>query len=64
MERLKGAKIFSTKYNIPFIGIPGTIDNDLFGMDYTMSFDSAITTAVDLIDKVRDSKRIMGCLGL
>lgn len=58
----KGAKIFSTKYNIPFIGIPGTIDNDLFGTDYTIGFDSAVATAVDLIDKVRDTANALGRL--
>ena len=50
-----GAKVFTEKYNIPFIGIPGTIDNDIFGTDYTIGFDTAINTAVEAIDKIRDT---------
>nr|MBP7185057.1 6-phosphofructokinase [Saprospiraceae bacterium] len=42
-----GAKVFTQEYGIPFIGLPGTIDNDLFGTDYTIGFDTAINTAVD-----------------
>ena len=50
-----GAHIFSKEHHIPFIGIPGTIDNDLFGTDYTIGFDTAINTAVDAVDKIRDT---------
>ncbi len=50
-----GADIFSKEFEIPFIGIPGTIDNDLFGADYTIGFDTAINTAVDAVDKIRDT---------
>lgn len=50
-----GANIFSKEYNIPFIGIPGTIDNDLFGTDYTIGFDTAVNTAIEAVDKIRDT---------
>lgn len=50
-----GAKIFNKEFNIPFIGIPGTIDNDLYGTDQTIGFDTAINTAVEAVDKIRDT---------
>ena len=50
-----GAEIFSKEHNIPFIGMPGTIDNDLFGTDYTIGYDTAVNTAVEAIDKIRDT---------
>jgi len=50
-----GAKVFSEKYNIPFIGVPGTIDNDLYGTDYTIGFDTAVNTAIEAVDKIRDT---------
>jgi 6-phosphofructokinase 1 len=50
-----GARIFSQEYQIPFIGIPGTIDNDLYGTDYTIGFDTAVNTAIDAVDKIRDT---------
>jgi 6-phosphofructokinase 1 len=50
-----GAEIFYNEYKIPSIGCPGTIDNDLFGTDLTIGFDTAINTAVDAIDKIRDT---------
>lgn len=50
-----GAKIFSETYDIPFVGLPGTIDNDICGTDYTIGFDTAINTAVEAIDKIRDT---------
>jgi 6-phosphofructokinase 1 len=50
-----GANVFSKEYKIPFIGVPGTIDNDLFGTDFTIGFDTAINTAVDAADKIRDT---------
>ncbi|MBL0191734.1 MAG: 6-phosphofructokinase [Saprospiraceae bacterium] len=50
-----GAEIFHTEWGIRTIGIPGTIDNDLYGTDYTLGFDTAINTAVDAVDKIRDT---------
>ena len=50
-----GANIFWEEYNVPFIGIPGTIDNDLFGSDYTIGYDTALNTIVDAVDKIRDT---------
>lgn len=50
-----GASIFSQEYDIPFIGVPGTIDNDLYGTDYTIGFDTAVNTAVEAVDKIRDT---------
>jgi len=50
-----GASIFFKEYGVPIVGIPGTIDNDLFGTDYTVGFDTAINTAVSAIDKIRDT---------
>ncbi|MDR1172560.1 MAG: 6-phosphofructokinase [Bacteroidales bacterium] len=50
-----GANIMSSEFDIPFIGIPGTIDNDLFGTDYTIGFDTALNTVVDAVDKIRDT---------
>lgn len=50
-----GARIFSQEYNIPIVGIPGTIDNDLFGTDYTIGYDTALNTVVQAVDKIRDT---------
>ena len=50
-----GASIMSREYDIPFIGIPGTIDNDLYGTDYTIGFDTALNTVVNAVDKIRDT---------
>ncbi|MBL4652316.1 MAG: 6-phosphofructokinase [Flavobacteriales bacterium] len=50
-----GAKIFTEEYGIPFIGIPGTIDNDLYGTDYTIGYDTALNTVVQMVDKIRDT---------
>lgn len=50
-----GANVFSREYGIPFIGIPGTIDNDLYGTDFTIGFDTAVNTAIDAVDKIRDT---------
>ena len=50
-----GAKIFNQEYGMPCIGIPGTIDNDLYGTDYTIGYDTAINTALDSIDRIRDT---------
>ncbi len=51
----RGATLFSEEHNIPVLGIPGTIDNDINGTDFTIGFDTALKTAVDAIDKVRDT---------
>jgi 6-phosphofructokinase 1 len=51
----KGAQNFSNEFNIPCIGIPGTIDKDMAGSDYTIGFDTAVNTAVEAIDKIRDT---------
>jgi 6-phosphofructokinase 1 len=51
----KGAKIFQDEFKVSIIGIPGTIDNDLFGTDYTIGYDTAINTAMKLIDQLRDT---------
>lgn len=50
-----GAKVFSEEYDIPFIGVPGTIDNDLYGTDYSIGFDTAVNTAMEAVDKIRDT---------
>ncbi|UKJ08775.1 6-phosphofructokinase [Solitalea lacus] len=50
-----GAEILSREYDIKVIGVPGTIDNDLFGTDYTIGFDTANNTVIDAIDKIRDT---------
>lgn len=52
---LTGAKLFTEEYPMPFIGIPGTIDNDLFGTDYTIGYDTAVNTAVEAVDRIRDT---------
>jgi 6-phosphofructokinase 1 len=50
-----GADIFYKEFNYPMIGLPGTIDNDLFGTDYTIGFDTAVNTAIEMVDKIRDT---------
>ncbi len=50
-----GAGILSEEMNIPVIGIPGTIDNDIFGTDFTIGFDTALNTVIDAVDKIRDT---------
>jgi 6-phosphofructokinase 1 len=50
-----GARIFQTEFNIPIVGLPGTIDNDLYGTDYTIGFDTAVNTVIDAVDKIRDT---------
>ena len=53
---LTGARVFCDEYfDIPFVGIPGTIDNDIFGTQYTLGFDTALNTVVEAIDKIRDT---------
>lgn len=50
-----GGLIFNKEYNFPIIGIPGTIDNDIFGTTHTLGFDTALNTVVECIDKIRDT---------
>jgi 6-phosphofructokinase 1 len=50
-----GANVFFEEFGIPTVGCPGTIDNDLYGSDYTIGFDTAVNTALDAIDKIRDT---------
>lgn len=50
-----GADIFYKEFGVPTIGVPGTIDNDLYGTDYTIGFDTAVNTALDAIDRIRDT---------
>ncbi|MGF7074563.1 6-phosphofructokinase [Mucilaginibacter sp. R-33] len=50
-----GAKVFGSEYDIPVVGLPGTIDNDLVGTDFTIGYDTAINTVVDAVDKIRDT---------
>ena len=52
---LTGAQIFADEYNIPCIGLPGTIDNDLYGTDSTIGYDTALNTIVECVDKIRDT---------
>lgn len=50
-----GAMIFNQEFHFPIIGIPGTIDNDIFGTTFTLGFDTALNTVVEAIDKIRDT---------
>jgi 6-phosphofructokinase 1 len=50
-----GAMIFQNEFNFPVIGIPGTIDNDIYGTRYTLGYDTAINTVIEAIDKIRDT---------
>lgn len=50
-----GAEVFSREYDIPVVGVPGTIDNDLYGSDFTLGYDTANNTVIDAIDKIRDT---------
>ena len=50
-----GGMIFNQEYNFPVIGIPGTIDNDILGTNFTLGYDTALNTAVEAIDKIRDT---------
>ena len=50
-----GAKIFNEEYHIPILGLPGTIDNDLVGTDFTIGYDTAINTVIEAVDKIRDT---------
>jgi len=50
-----GAMKFGKKYDFPIVGIPGTIDNDIYGTDFTVGFDTAVNTVVEAVDKIRDT---------
>ena len=50
-----GAMIFQKEFNFPVIGIPGTIDNDISGTQFTLGYDTALNTVIDAIDKIRDT---------
>ncbi|MDE5677795.1 6-phosphofructokinase [Phocaeicola sp.] len=52
---LTGARIFAQEFDIPCIGLPGTIDNDLYGTDTTIGYDTALNTILDAVDKIRDT---------
>ena len=52
---LTGARSFAQKYDYPIVGLPGTIDNDLFGTDTTIGYDTALNTIVECVDKIRDT---------
>ncbi len=52
---LTGAAIFASEYNIPVVGLPGTIDNDLLGTDVTIGYNTALNTIVEAVDKIRDT---------
>lgn len=51
----KGAMEFGNKYDFPIVGIPGTIDNDIYGTDFAIGFDTALNTVVEAVDKIRDT---------
>jgi 6-phosphofructokinase 1 len=52
---LRGAKEFSKEYDVKMLGLPGTIDNDLYGTDFTIGFDTAVNNALEAIDRIRDT---------
>ncbi len=52
---LTGARDFAREFDVPVIGLPGTIDNDLYGTDLTIGYDTALNTIVDCVDKIRDT---------
>jgi len=52
---LTGARIFASEFNYPIVGVPGTIDNDIFGTDSTIGYDTALNTILDAVDKIRDT---------
>lgn len=52
---LAGAQQFAKEFDVPCIGLPGTIDNDLYGTDSTIGYDTALNTIVDCVDKIRDT---------
>ena len=52
---LTGARVFATEYIFPIVGLPGTIDNDLYGTDMTIGYDTALNTIMQCVDKIRDT---------
>ncbi|MEO0122403.1 MAG: 6-phosphofructokinase [candidate division WOR-3 bacterium] len=52
---MRGAKAFSEKFGMNLIGLPGTIDNDLYGTDFTIGFDTAVNSALEAVDRIRDT---------
>lgn len=52
---LTGAELFAKEYDVPCIGLPGTIDNDLYGTDQTIGYDTALNTIMECVDKIRDT---------
>ena len=52
---LSGARVFAEEYNLPVVGLPGTIDNDLYGTDITIGYDTALNTIMQCVDKIRDT---------
>ncbi|MCP9611596.1 6-phosphofructokinase [Coprobacter tertius] len=52
---LTGARIFANEHNFPIVGLPGTIDNDLYGTDTTIGYDTALNTIMEAVDKIRDT---------
>ena len=52
---LTGARLFAQEYDVPIIGLPGTIDNDLYGTDTTIGYDTALNTIMSAVDKIRDT---------
>ena len=52
---LSGARVFANEFNLPIIGLPGTIDNDLYGTDTTIGYDTALNTIMECVDKIRDT---------
>jgi 6-phosphofructokinase 1 len=52
---LTGAKEFASEFDVPIVGIPGTIDNDLYGTDHTIGYDTALNTIMWCVDRIRDT---------
>ena len=52
---LAGAQVIASEYDIPCVGLPGTIDNDLYGTDTTIGYDTALNTIMECVDKIRDT---------
>ena len=52
---LTGARCLAQRFNFPIVGLPGTIDNDLYGTDTTIGYDTALNTIVECVDKIRDT---------
>lgn len=51
----RGAQLLAEEMNIPVVGVPGTIDNDMFGTDHTVGYDTALNTVIDAVDRIRDT---------